>query len=149
MTKFHEALLPFVEIASGRDDQQGILYFNDLRTALAARSAQWTGKLKTGGLFRLVEQGGEAGEVASAVLPLLEHLAAVGRAQNVAKKLYREEQGWVGSRATKQQLADELADSIITAYNTAAEYDIDLEEAYRTKFNETSDKVGIKVKMLT
>lgn len=132
----------------GRDDKDGTLYFYNLRAALVARSAVWTGPTKTGKLFRVVEQGGEAGEVADAILPLIEHIAAVGRMMNTAKKLHREEQGWAGSRTTKEALGKELADSVITAYNTAHEYDIDLDATLIDKFNETSDKVGIKVKLI-
>ncbi len=137
-----------LERSSGHDHTTGTLYFRSLKDALVARSAVWTGPTKTGKLFRVVEQGGEAGEVADAILPLLEHVAAVGRMMNTAKKLHREEQGWAGSRTTKEALGKELADSVITAYNTAHEYDIDLDTTLIDKFNETSEKVGIKVLML-
>jgi NTP pyrophosphatase (non-canonical NTP hydrolase) len=146
---FHPALTSYhLARSCGRDDKEGMLYFYDLASAAEARGAVWTGKDNVGNLFRLVEHGGEAGEVFDALLPFIELGAKVGKALNTGKKLHREEMDWAGSRTSKAALASELADVVITAQNAAMEAGIDLDAALVEKFNETSDKVGIKVKLI-
>jgi len=83
-------------------------------------------------LFRGVELGGEAGE-----------------ALNVIKKLERERLGWRGSRATPEQLAEELADVVICADLIAMQPDlgIDLGAAVVAKFNATSEARGLKTRI--
>lgn len=70
-----------------------------------------------------------------------------GEACNVIKKLERERHGWRGSRDTKEHLAEELADVVICADLCALTAGIDLATAVVAKFNATSDKVGIPVKL--
>lgn len=112
----------------------GIIFGRDLlqrlRDASKERQLLWDPEGKATPLFRATELGGEVGE-----------------ALNEVKKLEREKMGFVGSRTTKDKLADELADIIICTDLLAAEYDIDLVEAVKRKFNETSDKVGFDVKL--
>lgn len=85
---------------------------------------------KTDGIFHAAELGGEVGEVL-----------------NVVKKLHREEMGWRGSRATLDQLADELGDVMVCVDKLAAHYGINLARATAVKFNATSDKVGLPHKL--
>ncbi|RVH74172.1 hypothetical protein CN203_24000 [Sinorhizobium meliloti] len=59
------------------------------------------------------------------------------------KKLERERHGWSGSRATKEQLAEELADVVHTAFLCAITAGIHLEPAVIDKFNSTSEKNGL------
>lgn len=101
-----------------------------LRNANQKRQDLWDPKRIATPLFRATELGGECGE-----------------ALNEVKKLEREKMGFRGSRTTVEKLADELADVIICADLVAAEYDIDLWEAVKRKFNETSDKVGFDIKL--
>jgi NTP pyrophosphatase (non-canonical NTP hydrolase) len=68
----------------------------------------------------------------------------VGEACNVIKKLARERLGLRGNRATKQQLAEELADIIICADLIAMQAGIDLASAVLEKFNSTSAKYRLK-----
>lgn len=70
----------------------------------------------------------------------------VGEACNVIKKLERERLGIRGSRATKEQLAEELADAIICIDLIAMAADIDLNKAVIEKFNATSKKYGLKTR---
>lgn len=77
-----------------------------------------------------MELGGEAGEVL-----------------NVCKKLVRERIGAPGSRATTADLAEELADVIICCELVAAQEDIDLGSSVISKFNKTSQKVGLKTRL--
>lgn len=70
-----------------------------------------------------------------------------GEACNVAKKLVRERLGIRGSRATLEQLAEELADVVICTSIIANHVGIDLEKAVRDKFNATSDKIGLSVRL--
>ena len=70
--------------------------FNNLRAANIARQAEWDRHDKIDLPFRMNELAGEAGELC-----------------NVLKKIYREQIGIAGTRATKDQLADELADVVI------------------------------------
>lgn len=66
----------------------------------------------------------------------------VGEACNVIKKLARERIGIRGSRATKEQLAEELFDVIICVDLIAMQAGIDLENV-RDKFNATSEKYSL------
>ena len=104
------------------------LDLRDLHAANIARQAEWCPDQVPDLSFRGNELGGECGE-----------------AQNVIKKLERERQGWRGSRATKDDLADELADVVICADLCAVTADIDLGAAVRRKFNATSEKEGLSV----
>lgn len=104
--------------------------FNSLRLANKSRQREWD----AGNQITLAYRGNElAGEV--------------GEACNVIKKLERERMGIRGSRATAEQLAEELADVVICADLIAMDAGIDLEEAVRRKFNATSEKVGLKTRM--
>lgn len=71
----------------------------------------------------------------------------VGEACNVIKKIERERIGLRGSRADINDLAEELADVIIYIDLLAADCNIDLEEAIKAKFNKTSDKYNLNVKI--
>lgn len=104
--------------------------FEQLRNANIARNAIWSpdGEDLT---YRGLELGGEVGE-----------------AQNVIKKLERERKGRRGSRATVQDLADELADVIICADLVAMEKGIDLWAAVVVKFNATSAKNELPIMMI-
>lgn len=104
------------------------LDLRDLHAANIARQAEWCPDQVPDLSFRGNELGGECGE-----------------AQNVIKKLERERQGWRGSRATKDDLADELADVVICADLCAVTAGIDLGAAVRRKFNATSEKQGLSV----
>lgn len=71
----------------------------------------------------------------------------VGEACNVIKKIERERLGLMGSRATLDQLADELADALIYIDLIGLAEGIDMAEAVRRKFNATSEKVGLKTRL--
>lgn len=73
--------------------------------------------------FRGNELAGETGEVC-----------------NILKKLDRERLGVVGSRATIEQLGDELADVIICTDLIAMDLNIDLIPITYRKFNKTSSE---------
>jgi NTP pyrophosphatase (non-canonical NTP hydrolase) len=107
-----------------------LLDFNVLREANVNRDKEW-GK---GQDFGLSYRGNElAGEV--------------GEACNVLKKLDREQRGLVGSRATIEEAADELADVFICADLAAMQLGINMGEAVSRKFNKTSDKYGLQTKL--
>ncbi|WP_457663653.1 MazG-like family protein [Sinorhizobium medicae] len=99
---------------------------SDLQAAHVERQEEWCPDQKPDLSFRGNEMAGEVGE-----------------ACNVIKKLERERHGWRGSRATKEQLAEELADVIHTAVLCAITAGIDLEPAVIDKFNSTSEKNGL------
>lgn len=104
--------------------------YNTLRLANKYRQREWD----AGNQITLAYRGNElAGEV--------------GEACNVIKKLERERLGIRGSRATAEQLAEELADVVICADLIAMDAGINLDEAVRKKFNATSEKVGLKTRM--
>lgn len=71
----------------------------------------------------------------------------VGEACNIIKKLERERLNIKGSRATKLELADELADVIICVDLICMHLNINLAQAIANKFNATSDKMGFEVKL--
>lgn len=109
----------------------GMTDFKSLREANSVRQREWD----TSNQISLAYRGNElAGEV--------------GEACNVIKKIVRERLGIKGSRATHAQLAEELADVIICVDLIALYEDIDLGAAVADKFNATSEKVGLKTRLL-
>lgn len=107
------------------------LTFEKLRDANVRRQAIWqSGGQPFTALYFSNALGGEAGEV-----------------QNVIKKLERERMGHRGSRATREDLADELADVIVYADLLAEVCGIDLGQAVIDKFNATSEKLNLEVKL--
>lgn len=107
-----------------------MLTFEALRFANVHRNNEWDPDNKITGLFRVLEFAGEVGELC-----------------NVVKKLERERMGLPGSRTTLLDFASELADCQITLDLLAMQYTIDLAEATRLKFNETSKKLGWETKI--
>jgi NTP pyrophosphatase (non-canonical NTP hydrolase) len=81
-------------------------------------------------LFRATELAGEAGEVANAV-----------------KKLARYEMGMAGGSPDRTNLKEEIGDVLISLELLAQHYEIDLWEAVAEKFNKTSDKHKMPIKM--
>lgn len=107
-------------------------FLGRLRAANQRRDVEWNdGDERISLLFRAVEMAGEAGE-----------------ACNVAKKLERERLGMRGSRATLQDLADELADVAICVDLIAMHAGIDLSTAITAKFNATSEKYGLSTRLV-
>lgn len=86
--------------------------FDTLRAANAKRQKEWDRDNQITLSYRGTELGGEAGE-----------------ALNVIKKLERERLGIKGSRASVDDLAEELADVIICCDLIALATGIDLAEA--------------------
>ena len=103
----------------------------DLRKANTTRQAEWDVDNQITLAYRGNELAGEVGE-----------------ACNVIKKLERERMGIRGSRDTAAHLAEELADVVICADLIAMSAGIDLNLAVRQKFNATSQKVGLKTRMV-
>ena len=101
-----------------------------LRAANIARQIEWDQDNQITAAYRGNELAGEVGE-----------------ACNVIKKLERERLGILGSRATVDELAYELADVLICADLIAMHYGIDLEAAVARKFNATSEKVGLRTRL--
>lgn len=110
--------------------QLAALTFAALRAANSARQDEWCPDQKPDLSFRGNEMAGEVGE-----------------ACNIIKKLERERQGWNGSRATVADLADELADVVICADLVAESQGIDLGAAVACKFDLTSVKRGLSVRL--
>lgn len=110
--------------------EDGPVFFSKLRTANLCRQGEWD---KDGGIDAAYRGNELAGEV--------------GEACNVIKKLERERRGIRGSRATVQELSDELADVVICTDLIAMQYGIDLDDAVERKFNATSVKVGLLTRL--
>jgi NTP pyrophosphatase (non-canonical NTP hydrolase) len=104
--------------------------FEKLRTANTVRQEEWDPDDKITLSYRGNELAGETGE-----------------ACNIMKKLERERLGIRGSRTTRGELAKELADIIICVDLIASNEDIDLADAVREKFNETSEKYGLETRL--
>jgi NTP pyrophosphatase (non-canonical NTP hydrolase) len=105
-------------------------HLKELRSANFARQQEWDPDDSITLAYRGNELAGEVGE-----------------ACNVIKKLERERMGIRGSRATKDALAEELADVLICLDLIAMQADIDLAEALRKKFNATSEKYGLTTRL--
>lgn len=106
-------------------------FYGSLREANLARQIEWDGDNQISAAYRGNELAGEVGE-----------------ACNVIKKLERERMGIRGSRDTIDHLAEELADVIICVDLLAMHYGINLDAAVARKFNATSEKVGLKTRMI-
>lgn len=101
--------------------------FNVLRDANRNRQTEWPGNDKADIAFRAIEVAGEAGEVSEAI-----------------KKFLRAERGIKGSTATKEDVAAEMGDLLVSLDLLADSLGIDLGEAVRAKFNATSEKYGMR-----
>jgi NTP pyrophosphatase (non-canonical NTP hydrolase) len=101
--------------------------YSTLRDANQARHEEWFKDKKVSLLYRTTELGGEVGELLNAV-----------------KKLERERMGVKGSRATLEQVAEELADVVIACDLLAMQFGISMAEAVQAKFNATSKKYRLK-----
>ena len=110
--------------------QRKLTFLNKLRAASIKRDIEMNGTGKFSLSFRGNELAGEVGE-----------------ACNILKKLDREKMNIVGSRATPDQLEDELADIIICVDLIAMEFNIDLESVTRRKFNKTSEQRNLKTSL--
>lgn len=113
-----------------KTNEKTVVVFEKLRNANAARQKEWDREGKITLEYRGNELAGEVGE-----------------ACNVIKKLARERLGIRGSRATREQLADELADVMICADLVALDQEIDLEAAVARKFNKTSEANGLSIRL--
>lgn len=112
------------------DDAPDFVVVPGLRAANIARQAEWDPSDKITLTYRLNELAGETGE-----------------ACNVGKKIERERLGIRGSRDTVEHLAEELADVVICADLVAMAEGIDLDAAIERKFNDTSEKVGLRTRL--
>lgn len=112
-------------------DNDNSASFTTLREANIARQQEWDGDNQIDLAYRGNELAGEVGE-----------------ACNVIKKLERERRGIAGSRDTVEHLAEELSDIIICTDLVAMQAGIDLDAAVRSKFNATSEKVGVRTRLV-
>lgn len=101
--------------------------FNVLRDANRNRQQEWPGNEKADVAFRAIEVAGEAGEVAEAI-----------------KKFLRAERGIKGSTATREDVASEIGDLLVSLDLLADSLGINLGDAVRAKFNATSEKYGMR-----
>ncbi len=103
------------------------LTFNVLREANRRRQQEWPGNEKASFEFRVIEVAGEYGELCEAI-----------------KKFLRAEYGIKGTSATKEDIAAEIGDLLVSLDLLADKLGIDLGEAVRRKFNATSEKYGMR-----
>lgn len=122
--------------------------FEALDRALVERKKEWDDKAGVE-LPQSYHSNELAGEIAEAIEALdgLVELGKTVKVCNTIKKLEREAYGLPGSRATKDAAGLELADVIICAAKQFNRLGLDAGEYVRRKFNETSDKIGLKTKM--
>ena len=105
--------------------------FCELRQANCLRNEEWiAGSAPLSLSFRGNELAGEVGE-----------------ACNILKKLDRERLGLRGSRASPEQLSEELADVVICVDLIAMDLGINLWMAIVAKFNKTSEQRGLAVRI--
>lgn len=107
------------------------LSFSALRAANETRAKEWQGD--GAAVLPPVDMSFRGNELAG----------ETGEACNVIKKLERERLGFRGSRASLEQLAEEIADVVICADLIAMTAGFDLAAAVARKFNLTSQKVGL------
>ncbi|QDH49058.1 pyrophosphatase [Pantoea phage Phynn] len=102
-----------------------------LRAANIERQKEWDPGSNLSLSFKGNELAGETGELC-----------------NVIKKLERETLGLPGSRDTIEHAGEEMADVIICIDNLATHLGIDLVAALQRKFNATSEKNGLKTRLV-
>lgn len=122
------------------------LSFEELRAANVTRAEEWPGP-SVDLSFTGNELAGEIGEALEQAIGVILLAAAGGRASNIVKKLERERLGVAGSRASLEQLANEVADVVICTDLVARKAGFNLAEAVRRKFNITSEKVGLSTRL--
>lgn len=122
--------------------------FEELDRALVERKQEWDDKsnYELSKSFHANELAGEIAEAVEVAQDIFD-LAVSAKACNIVKKLERESYGLAGSRATRADLGDELADVVICAAKLANRYGLDLGFHVRRKFNSTSEKLGLKSMM--
>jgi NTP pyrophosphatase (non-canonical NTP hydrolase) len=118
-----------------------------LRTANLARNREWDPDGHVGALWRSNEVAGEIGEVGEALLAYTNLTIAAGKMANTVKKLERERLGIRGSRSNIRELANEMADVLITLDLLAMHFEVDLWGWTREKFNATSDKMKLNTRL--
>jgi hypothetical protein len=118
-------------------------YYRTLRKANTARQREWDAKDQIDASYRSNEMMGEIGEALERAVEVILMAVAGGKAANIVKKLERERLGIVGARASKTELAKELADIAICNDLVAMKFGIDLDAAVADKFNLTSIKNGL------
>jgi NTP pyrophosphatase (non-canonical NTP hydrolase) len=118
------------------------LNFEQLRYANIERQKEWDADAEFSELFFANALGGETGELAEVVLAL-QIQTAVGKAQNIAKKIERHRLGLRGSEATLADLGKELADVVFYVDLLANKCGLDLATCLVEKYNEVSDKYGM------
>jgi hypothetical protein len=106
------------------------IIYPTLREANIARHGEWCKGEAVPILFRAVECAGEVGELC-----------------NELKKLWREQQGYVGSRSDIEKVYDELGDAVVTLDLIAMDLGVALDWVGRRKFNKTSAKYGLKTRV--
>lgn len=133
------------------DDQHdnALVIYPTLARAIAARMVEWDGQSDQdlGDSFYGNELAGEMGETLEMAFEVIRTAVAAGRVSNIVKKLDRERLGLAGSRATVEQLAEELADAEICLRRLALRFGVDLDRSAAQKFNATSEKVGLKTRV--
>jgi hypothetical protein len=129
------------KVSNGED------WYYDLRSANAARQKEWDVKNALTPSFRGNELAGEVGEALEKAVDLVTLSIQVGRLNNAIKKLERERLGLRGSRITLEELGSELADVRICTDLVAMDFDIDLDEVTRDKFNAVSIKLNLKTRL--
>jgi len=104
----------------------------DIRAANISRAKEWHGDENTPNIeYRFMELAGEVGE-----------------ACNAQKKRQRAAMGIRGGvEDTLEDVKEELADVLICLDLVAMDLGIDLGDAVRDKFNKTSEKYGLSVRM--
>lgn len=128
--------------ARAREDHTDGLTFSNVRHANVERQKEWDGDAQFSELFFGAALSGEGGELAEIVLAL-QVQAAIGKANNIVKKMERGRLGLAGSRATLQELGKELADVLTYVDLLAHKVGLDLASCWVNKYNEVSDKYGM------
>lgn len=73
--------------------------------------------------------------------------SAVGSLCNILKKLERENRGWPGSRTSTESLSAAIHHLYRYLAIVSGRFDVDLAAAVRSKFNATSEKVGLQTRL--
>lgn len=122
--------------------------FTTLTEANINRQKEWDPSDAIGHSYRGNEMAGELGEALEKATILLLTASKILNLCNMIKKVDREHLGLRGSRVELSEVAKEFGDAQICLSLAAIKLGINLEQATKDKFNESSIKLGLKTRYI-
>lgn len=144
-----EILMGFHNVNDRLDNLMMVPFeFTTLTEANINRQKEWDPSDAIGHSYRGNEMAGELGEALEKATILLLTAGKILNLCNMIKKVDREHLGLRGSRVELSEVAKEFGDAQICLSLAAIKLGINLEQATKDKFNESSIKLGLKTRYI-